>query len=66
METILSELAKARKYAREHNERFVRISLPVLADVVAALLGAKVVEEVKESPKEAKEHKATKTKKESE
>jgi hypothetical protein len=45
METVLSELAKARKYAREHNERFVRISLPVLADVVAALLGAKVSEE---------------------
>lgn len=45
-ETILSELAKARKYARDHNEKFVRIPLPLLADIVAELLGAKVNEQV--------------------
>lgn len=42
MDSVLTELAATRKVALERNEKFVRVPLSLLADVVSKLIGIEV------------------------
>ena len=45
MDPILTELARARRVAKDHNEKFARIPLELLADIALRLISGETPQE---------------------